>query len=255
MNRLKLITGVILVFFAGLLTGAVITGFYYKVRINDFAAGGPPEGERIRMLLNRFSHDLGLSDTQKTEIEKVLRDIQDEIFQLSRKTFPAIEELNEKGLEQIKAILNSEQREKFNNFQNRLKRVHDRFAVRLDFPGKPPAPDINEMKDQLGLTPEQLSEIKKIMDEGFQKREQIMKENREEDHPDFSRIRREMMETEKAQRDRIEKILTPDQMKAYKKYREERRPQGRPGPGYNPSGDPPGPGPDPSGNPPLPPGW
>ena len=254
MNRLKLITGVILVFLVGLLTGAVIAGLYYKERINNFAAGGPPESERIRMLLDRFSHDLELTDIQKTEIEKVLRDVQDEIFQLSRKTFPQTEEVNEKGLEKIKEILNSEQRKKFNTFQNKMKRVHDRFAVRLDFPGKPPAPEIDKMKDLLGLTPEQVSEIKKIMDEGFQRREQIMKKNREDGSPDFSKIRREMMESEEMQRSRIEKILTPDQLQPYKKYIEEKRPYGPPGPGPNPSGNLPGPGPDQSGGPP-PPRW
>ena len=48
MNRFKLITGVILVFLVGLLTGAVIAGFYFKERISVFAAGGPPESEVIR---------------------------------------------------------------------------------------------------------------------------------------------------------------------------------------------------------------
>ena len=255
MNRLKLITGVILVFLVGLLTGAVLAGFYYKERIKDFAFGGPPESARIRMLLDRFSHDLALTDTQKIEIEKILRNVQDEIFQLGRKTFPQIEELNDKALEQIKAVLNDEQREKFNSFQDKMKRFHDRFAVRFDFPGKPRTPEIDEMKDLLGLTSEQVSEIKKIMDESFQKRIQVMEKNRKESPPDFSKIRQEMMESEDALRKQIEKILTPAQVEAYKKYVGGRRRHGPPGRGPYPSGGPPGPpGPDPSGGPPGPPG-
>ena len=256
MNRFKLITGVILVFLVGLLSGAMISGFYYKERINDFAAGGPPEGERIRMLLDRFSHDLELSEPQKSQIEKILHDVQDKIFQLSRKTFPQIEELNDKGLEQIKALLNDEQRERFNSFQNKMKEVHDRFAVRLDFPERLPTDNIDEMKKLLGLTPEQVSEIQKIVDEGFRKRERIMEKNRGNDPPDFSKIRHEMMETEDTQRKSIENVLTPDQQEIYKKYLEEKRHYGPPGPGPTPSEVPPGMEPNPiSGGPPLPPRW
>lgn len=255
MNRLKLMTGVILVFVVGLLAGAVIAGYYYKERINDFAGGGPPESARIRMLLDRFSHDLKLSDAQKSKIEKILRDVQDEIYQLRRQTFPQIEVLNDKGLEQIKAILDNEQREKFNSFQDKMQRVHDRVAVRLAFPGKLPSPGIDEMKDFLDLTSGQVSKIKKIMDEDFQKREQIMEKNRKKDPPDFSKIRQQMREAEDIQRKKIEEILTAEQVEAYKKYREERRPNGFPGPGPGQSNRPPGPGPDQSNGPPPPPRW
>ena len=251
MNQLKLVICVILVFSVGLLTGAVVAGFYYKARIKDFAAGGPPESARIRMLLDRFSRDLALSDTQKAEIEEILRNVQDEILQLNRETFPKIEEINEKGLDRIKAKLDSKQKEKFNSFQNKIQGFHDRFAMRLDFPGKPPAPDIDEMKERLDLTSDQISEIQKIMENGFQERERIMERSRGKESPDFSKIRQEMMESESAQRKMIEELLTPDQVKVFYRYIEERRPPGPPGPARDPGG----PGPVPSGGPPPPPGW
>lgn len=40
--------------------------------------------------------------------------------------------------------------------------MHDRFAVGLDFPGEPPAPNMNEMKKRLDLTPEQVTKTRKI---------------------------------------------------------------------------------------------
>lgn len=244
MNQIKLAIGVILVFLVGLLTGAIISGYYYKERVKSFETGGPPEGVKIRMLLDRFSHDLELTDSQKDKIEKVLRDLQENIFQLRRKAFPQIEEFNKKSLEQIKSILNSKQMEKFNTFQEKMEKFHDRFAARLDFPGKPHRFDINEIKDKLGLTPEQESEIKKIIDEGFQRREEIMKAERREDSPDFSEIRHNIMESENNQRKKIENILTTEQLEILKKYTGEKRPF-----------RPPGPGPDSSGGPPPPPRW
>lgn len=250
MKQLKLVICVILVFIVGLLAGIVAAKVYYKERVKDFAAGGPPESARIRMLIDRFSHDLELTKTQKSEIEAILSNIQDEIFQLNRKTFPQIEEINEKGLIQIKAKLNSEQKKKFNTFQNKIQVFHDRFAVRLDFPGRPPAPDIDALKDRLDLTTEQLAEIQSIMDEGLRVREEIMERSRKEKTPDFSKIRREMMDSENTQRKNIEKMLAPHQVEAYNKYMEERRPPGPPGPGHTP-----GPGAARPEGPPPPSGW
>lgn len=236
MNQFKLIAGVTLVFVVGIFAGVIGSGFYYKERLKDFSAGGPPMDARIRMLLDRFSHDLELTDIERAEIEKILRDVQDKIFELRRNTFPEIEEINEKGLELIKERLDSKQREKFNSFHNKMKELYDRFAVKLDFPGKPPNPDINEIKDLLGLTPEQVSEIEKIMDDGFNEREKIMEEHRGQESPDFSQIRQKMMDSENAQRKRIEEILTAEQLEAYRKYMEERRFRRPPGPPPDPSG-------------------
>ena len=134
MNRLKLVIGVLLVFAVGLLFGAICTGFYYNNRIQMFAGGGPPTDVRVRMFLEDLSRDLELNDAQRIEIEKILTDAQDQISDLRRKTFPQIEEINDKSLDLIREKLNNEQKEKFNTFYNKMKGFHDRFAVRLDFP-------------------------------------------------------------------------------------------------------------------------
>lgn len=243
MNRLKLVVGVVLVFAVGLLAGAICTGFYYNERIKVFSAGGPPMDARVRMLLDEFSRNLELSDTQRIEIEKILRDAQNKISELRRKTFPQIEELNEKSLELIREKLDDKQRVKFNTFYNKMKKFHDRFAVRLDFPRRPFSPDMNDMKDRLNLKPEQVDEIEKIMKDSFNKREKLMEKNRKGQTPDFSKIRQEMMKLENSEHEIIENILTEEQREAYKKYSEEkrfRRPRGPGGRGPKPSNGPSG---------------
>jgi Spy/CpxP family protein refolding chaperone len=238
LNKIKLIIGVILVFAVGILAGAICTGFYFQGQLKQFIADGPPMDMRIRRVLDEFSKDLDLSDTQKIEIEKILRDAQEKILELRRNTFPQMEELNEKTLVLIREKLDEKQRGKFNSFYNKMKNFQDRFAVRLDFPGRPFSPELDEMKSRLSLTPEQRSDIEKILKDGFNSRENIMKESRERGSHDFSIIRNKMMEIDALENRKIESILTEEQMDKFKKFMEEKGRRRGPGPGQAPSDNP-----------------
>ncbi len=242
MNQFKLIIGVVLVFAVGIMVGAIGTGVYYNNRIQMFSAGGPPTDVKVRMLLDEFSRDLELTETQRVEIGKILQDAQDQISELRRKTFPETEEINDKCLELIREKLNDKQREKFNTFYNKMKGFHDRFAVRLDFPGRPFSRNIDELKERLSLQPEQANKIQEIMKDIFDKREKLMEEGRNKQPPDFSQIRQEMNKLDDQEYESIEKILTEEQREPFKKYTEEKRNRRPPAPG-------PGGGPRPSNGP------
>ena len=241
MNKLKLVIGVVLVFAAGSLAGALCTGIYYNNRIQMFAGGGPPIDARVRMFLDEFSRNLELTDTQRVEIEEILRDAQEQISELRRKTFPRIEEINEKSLELIREKLDDRQKVTFNTFYNKMKGFHDRFAVRLNYPGRPFSRDIDEMKERLNLQPEQVNKIEEILKDSFQKREKLMHGSKKEQPPDFSQIRQEMNKLDEQEYESIEKILNEKQQEAYKKYLEEKRSRRPPGPGRG-SGPSSGPG-------------
>lgn len=268
MNKLKLLIGVVLVFAAGLLAGAVCAGFYYKDQIREFSASGPPMDMKVRMLLDEFSRDLELSESQRIEIEKILRDAQEKFFELRRDIFPQIEELNKASLELIKEKLGEKQRQKFSEFYNKMRKFHDRFAVNLEFPGKPFPRNIDEMQPRLNLKPEQVAQIQKIKEKFFDRREKIMEENSREKPPDFSKIRQKMMELDALESEEIEKVMEDDQLEAYREYMEEKHFRGPPGPGpmggpdrpFNgppdgPPGPPGGAPNEPNNRPPLPPPW
>jgi hypothetical protein len=233
MNKFKLIIGVILVFAVGVLAGAICTGYYFKEQLKMFVAEGPPMDMKIRRLLDEFSRDLDLSEAQRIEIEKILRDAQEGILELRRKTFPQIEVLNEKTLELIREKLDEKQREKFNTFYNKMKNFQDRFAVNLDFPGRPFPPEIDEMKNRLNLKPEQVSRIEEIMKENFRKREKIMDQGRDKQPPDFSQIRKNMMEIDELENKKIEAILTKEQLEIYSSFLEKKRSRRPPAPGQD----------------------
>ena len=106
MNKIKLASGVILVFIVGVLAGSLGTGIYFKHRIGQFTAGGPTLPARAQILLDRFSNKLDLTDSQRADIEKIIKESQEKILALGRKTFPEIQEINEKSFALIKEELN-----------------------------------------------------------------------------------------------------------------------------------------------------
>lgn len=127
MNKFKLAAGVILLLIVGVLAGSLGTGIYYKKRVERFESGGLPVSERVRIVLGRFSDDLELTDEQRVEFEKILRESQENIFAIGRKTFPEIEKVNEQTFASIKEKLTDEQKSKLDELIQRMKDVRNRF--------------------------------------------------------------------------------------------------------------------------------
>jgi len=127
MNKLKLASGVMLVFLVGVLAGSLGTGIYYKNRVAKFEAGGPPVSERIKIVSGRFSDELDLTSEQKVEFEKIIKEAQEKILAIGRKSLPDIEKINEDTFASIKAKLTNEQKTKLETLLKRMQDVHDRF--------------------------------------------------------------------------------------------------------------------------------
>ena len=127
MNKFKLAAGVILLLIVGVLAGSLGTGIYYKKRVERFESGGPPISERVRIILGRFSDDLKLTDEQRVEFEKILRESQEELMNLGRSILPEIDKINEQTFASIKEKLTDEQKNKLDELIQRIKDVHNRF--------------------------------------------------------------------------------------------------------------------------------
>jgi uncharacterized membrane protein len=127
MNKLKLASGVLLVFLVGVLAGSLGTGYYYQKRVAKFEAGGPPVQERIQIILGRFSNELDLTDEQRTEFEKIVKESQEKIVALGNKFQPEIKQINDDTFTSIKNKLTDEQKAKLETLIKRMEDVHDRF--------------------------------------------------------------------------------------------------------------------------------
>jgi hypothetical protein len=127
MNKLKLASGVILVFLVGALAGSLGTKVYYKKRVEKFEAGGPPVQERIQVILGRFSAELDLTAEQKTAFEKIVKESQEKKVALGSKVQPEIKQINDDTFKSIKDKLTDKQKTKLETLIKRMEDVHDRF--------------------------------------------------------------------------------------------------------------------------------
>ena len=117
-NKLKVSIGVLLVFVLGILAGSFGTQAYMKYRVSHFVQRG--QEARAELFLGRLSRDLALTEAQRTEIGKVLRDSHQRLAQISHRCQPEIRGITERSFAMIREILSDEQKEKFDRFQRRF---------------------------------------------------------------------------------------------------------------------------------------
>jgi hypothetical protein len=151
MNKLKLTSGVLLVFFVGLLAGSLGTAVYFKKRVEKFEAGGPPVQERIQIILGRFANDLNLTDAQRTEFEKIIKESQEKKIALGQKFSPEMKEINDNTFKSIRDKLTAEQKTKLDDLIQKMNEVHNRFPSGQNRQDRKP----DQSRPQQQVTPEQ----------------------------------------------------------------------------------------------------
>jgi len=117
-NKLKVSVGVLLVFVLGILAGSFGTQAYMKYRVSHFVQRG--QEARAELFLGRLSRDLDLTETQQTEIGKILRDSHQRLAQISQRCQPEVSGIIDRDFVMIRALLNEDQRDKFDRFQKRF---------------------------------------------------------------------------------------------------------------------------------------
>lgn len=127
MNKLKLASGVLLVFLVGALAGSLGTGYYYKKRVETFEKGGLPVEQRFQIILGRFSNELDLTNKQRTEFEKIIRESQEKQMNLASQLQPEIKQINDDTFTNIKDKLTDEQKTRLEELIKRMDEVRERF--------------------------------------------------------------------------------------------------------------------------------
>jgi hypothetical protein len=117
-NKLKVSIGVLLVFALGTLAGTFGTQAYMKYRVSHFVQRG--QDARAQLLLGRLSSDLGLTEAQRAEIGKILRNSHQRLAQISQRCQPEIRGILEHDFAMIRELLSDDQRERFDQFQRRF---------------------------------------------------------------------------------------------------------------------------------------
>jgi Spy/CpxP family protein refolding chaperone len=105
------------------LLGAALGGMLGYVFAHHTALAAPAqmnEAERRAQKVQRLTQELNLAADQQRQLEAILASVQAQYKVIHQSTEPQINEVRQKGREQIRAILTPEQKSRFEEFLKRL---------------------------------------------------------------------------------------------------------------------------------------
>jgi hypothetical protein len=111
MKKWKAIVSVILVFFLGALSGAIVAHEIDQRRIAGIIRGEP--GAVGELIVQRLNHKLNLDAAQLEKLRGIVNETGEEIRNVRKQVRPQIEEILERSQNRVRAILRPDQLEKY----------------------------------------------------------------------------------------------------------------------------------------------
>ena len=129
-NRVKATFLVLLIFTSGIVLGGMITFFLLQPRFPGPGRGfsGLPQAyrDRPRGSMDRLSDGLGLDESQRRELNRIMRESRQSLNQLNQQVNRRNRAMRETTQEQIRQILDPEQMDRFEEFLARQNRSRQR---------------------------------------------------------------------------------------------------------------------------------
>jgi Spy/CpxP family protein refolding chaperone len=129
MNRWKTWLGIISVFVIGAVIGGLVTSILIRQHVIRVTRFGPPRFEEV--VLDRMARDLDLTEEQRAEIRRITREFDPRFREIMTGSRENVRRLQEELEARIKAILNPEQIERF---EENIERMRNRFPGHGDRP-------------------------------------------------------------------------------------------------------------------------
>ena len=120
MNRTKMWAVIFLVFVLGAMAGSLGMQQYIHHKVSDFFKRGGKA--RVEILLARMTQDFDLTDSQRVEIKEILLESHKKIEGIKRETDPQIRGIIDESLRQIREKLTDNQKKRFDDHQERIKK-------------------------------------------------------------------------------------------------------------------------------------
>lgn len=120
MSRVTLWAGLIVLFFAGALTGAGGTFLYYQYEDEHRWERGP--AARQERIVKRLTQELVLSSSQQVELEPIVARAHLEILRLRVQHQPDVDRILTAGIEELKTRLSPDQQAKLDELHAQLQR-------------------------------------------------------------------------------------------------------------------------------------
>jgi hypothetical protein len=223
MSKFKVFIAIFLVFVSGASAGVLGSKLYFKHRFEQAIKTGPPPLMH-HLLMRKMVHDLNLSESQRTEIEKILRQTEKQIIIFREKYRPQFEKIIDDSIIEIKEMLNKNQREKLDQIHNQL-----RSRGRMEHWGRscPRMGMVEEemlstIKKELNLTEDQEKRLSQFRDENLKKKHALYRDYREQEQRNFSNLQKDLEALDQEMESQILSILTEEQTKKYYQIKKQR---------------------------------
>jgi hypothetical protein len=120
MKKWKLWMGMLLIFIAGGAVGAIGTGLFVKHKIVSIIEEGQPVVEKLAVRI--LSRRLDLTADQKSETARIIRETQQRLQAIRLRVRPEALEIITTGKEDIKALLDPDQKKTLDQLYTKMKR-------------------------------------------------------------------------------------------------------------------------------------
>jgi len=229
MNKFKLLIGILLVFVLGVLAGSFGMGMFIQHRFEKFVFDGPGPGRphhppMMRFVMRKLDRELELTNDQRHKIEEMMNQTFEEIHSIMRERHPEMEELVQANLERIKGILNLEQKEKMEGlklFEKMKERFHRKHTFRRDSEMPKSGEILGDLIERLQVNETQEKEIQPIIKDSIVMQRKIVDAYRRQERSKRRAMKNEIDELQEDTKEKLEKILTEDQMKLFLDMQEE----------------------------------
>ena len=111
------------IFFLGAATGVLLANFYNTRLVSapvNAPVNAPDRTQRAQRDINKFYDYLGLNQEQREQMHKIGEETRREFQDLRKETQPRFEAIQEASRVKIRAVLNDEQRKKYDEFRQRM---------------------------------------------------------------------------------------------------------------------------------------
>lgn len=216
MNKTKLSIGVFLVFLVGVFAGSLGMGMYLKHQMKRFEPGVPPPPERHGFIMKRLSRELDLTETQRVEIEKIVKDSEAKFFAIRNQFMPEIEEIADQSFAAIKEKLNADQQTKLERIEERIRTRHAKAFINSITADNKPEQTLSKLKKHLNLTKKQITAVQPIIKKNHETLENIVEKFREQHYPKIRFMLREIKEIRESTDKQLENLFTETQMEKYR---------------------------------------
>ena len=210
--KLKTTLIIIITLAFGIVIGAMINRTLSQNRIRNILARRSP----VR-IVSSYERIIKPDPEQSRLIREVLNKHAKRISEIRERSQEELQSSLESVMEELDSILTPEQRKRLEK-----RRFPGRPPLRPPFPSLTPGRmsvdrELSRLKERLGLSEDQASQIKQILEESRNQAKMMREEGVS------WRERREVMNEVQEKKDKaIEKILTEDQKKLYKQMKKER---------------------------------